>query len=179
MRITGAIKVFDATAAAGVKRFIIVSAVDIRDRVTKPEPEWSVHTKRLLQREENLADLDRYNDEDKQRGQKMWDAIGTYCEAKLAADRDLVTQNDRRKLDYTIVRPGSLSTDPGSGTVAAGKVHITRNISREDVAEVIVRCIEEPSTIGLAFDIVGGETPIRDAVREVGSKRIDTFEGRY
>lgn len=37
---TGAIKVFDATAAAGVKRFIIVSAVDIRDRENKPTPEW-------------------------------------------------------------------------------------------------------------------------------------------
>jgi hypothetical protein len=36
----GAVKVFDATAAAGVKRFIIVSAVDIRDRVNKPTPEW-------------------------------------------------------------------------------------------------------------------------------------------
>ena len=37
---TGAVKVFDATAAAGVKRFIIVSAVDIRDRENKPAPEW-------------------------------------------------------------------------------------------------------------------------------------------
>jgi len=36
----GAVKVFDATAAAGVKRFIIVSAVDIRDRENKPTPEW-------------------------------------------------------------------------------------------------------------------------------------------
>jgi nucleoside-diphosphate-sugar epimerase len=38
----GAVKVFDAIAAAGVKRFIIVSAVDIRDRENKPVPEWQV-----------------------------------------------------------------------------------------------------------------------------------------
>jgi nucleoside-diphosphate-sugar epimerase len=109
----------------------------------------------------------------------MWGAIGVYCEAKLAADRDLVTQNDRRKLDYTIVRPGSLNTDDGSGKVAAGKVHLGKSISREDVAEVIVHCIKTPSTIGLAFDVVGGETPIAEAVGEVGRQNIDTFKGHY
>jgi nucleoside-diphosphate-sugar epimerase len=109
----------------------------------------------------------------------MWGAIGVYCEAKLAADRDLVTQNDRRGLDYTIVRPGSLNTDEASGNVAAGKVHLGKSISREDVAEVIVHCIKTPSTIGLAFDVVGGGTPIAEAVGEVGSQNIDTFQGHY
>ncbi|KAG9998392.1 NAD(P)-binding protein, partial [Aureobasidium melanogenum] len=156
----GAIKVFDATAAAGVKRFIIVSAVDIRDRGNKPTPEW-------------------YNDDDNAVSKRMWGAIGVYCEAKLAADRDLVTQNGRRKLDYTIVRPGSLNTDKGSGKVAAGKVHLGNSVSREDIAEVIVQCIKNPSTIGLAFDVVGGETPIPQAIEEVASQKIDTFEGHY
>lgn len=109
----------------------------------------------------------------------MWNAIGVYCEAKLAADRDLITQNEHRKLDYTIVRPGSLNTDEGSGKVAAGKVHLGKSISREDVAEVIVRCIKTPSTIGLAFDVVGGDTPIAQAVDKVGSEKVDTFEGHY
>ncbi|KAG9900317.1 NAD(P)-binding protein, partial [Aureobasidium melanogenum] len=156
----GAIKVFDATAAAGVKRFIIVSAVDIRDRGNKPTPEW-------------------YNDDDNAVSKRMWGAIGVYCEAKLAADRDLVTQNSRRKLDYTIVRPGSLNTDKGSGKVAAGKVHLSNSVSREDIAEVIVQCIKNPSTIGLAFDVVGGETSIPQAIEEVASQKIDTFEGHY
>ncbi|KAH0356325.1 NAD(P)-binding protein, partial [Aureobasidium melanogenum] len=156
----GAIKVFDATAAAGVKRFIIVSAVDIRDRGNKPTPEW-------------------YNDDDNAVSKRMWGAIGVYCEAKLAADRDLVTQNGRRKLDYTIVRPGSLNTDKGSGKVAAGKVHLGNSVSREDIAEVIVQCIKNLSTIGLAFDVVGGETPIPQAIEEVASQKIDTFEGHY
>jgi len=121
----------------------------------------------------------RYNDDDTAVSNRMWNAIGVYCEAKLAADRDLVTQNDRRKLDYTIVRPGSLNTEEGSGKVAAGKVHLGKSISREDVAEVIVRCINTPSTIGLAFDVVGGDSPIAHAVDEVGGQRVDTFEGRY
>jgi nucleoside-diphosphate-sugar epimerase len=109
----------------------------------------------------------------------MWGAISAYCQAKLDADRDLVTQNDRRKLDYTIVRPSTLNDDKGSGTVSAGRVHLSNSISREDVAQVIVQCIKEKSTIGLAFDVVGGDTAIADAVREVGEKKIDTFQGLY
>jgi len=123
--------------------------------------------------------MDRYNEDDTAVSNRMWGAIGVYCEAKLAADRDLVTQNDRRKLDYTIVRPGSLNTDEGSGKIAAGKVHLGKSIPREDVAQVILHCIKTPSTVGLAFDIVGGETPITQAVDEVGSQRVDTFEGRF
>jgi hypothetical protein len=42
-----------------------------------------------------------------------------------------------------------------------------------------VHCIKTPSTVGLAFDVVGGETPIAEAVDEVGSQKIDTFEGHY
>ncbi|KEQ93893.1 hypothetical protein AUEXF2481DRAFT_41618 [Aureobasidium subglaciale EXF-2481] len=156
----GAVKVFDATAAAGVKRFIIVSAIDIRDRENKPTPEW-------------------YNDDDLAVSNKMWNAIGVYCEAKLAADRDLVSKNHLRQLDYTILRPGSLNTEKGSGKVAAGKVHLGQSISREDVAELIVRVMETPSTIGLAFDVVGGETSIPTAVKQVSDEKIDTFEGHY
>lgn len=48
----------DATAKAGVtKRYIIISAVDVRDRENKPEPEW-------------------YNDGDRDRSNKVWSAIG-------------------------------------------------------------------------------------------------------
>lgn len=54
----GAIRSMDATAQAGVtKRYIIVSAVDVRDRKTKPEPEW-------------------YDDGDRDRSGKVWGALG-------------------------------------------------------------------------------------------------------
>lgn len=54
----GAIKSMDATAKAGVtKRYIIISAVDVRDRENKPEPEW-------------------YDDGDRDRSNKVWGAIG-------------------------------------------------------------------------------------------------------
>lgn len=156
----GAIRSMDATAQAGVKRYIIVSAVDMRDRENKPEPEW-------------------YNDGDRERSNRMWDALKHYMEAKLAADRNLVTENGRRKLEYTIVRPTGLSQEPGKGRIDAGKVHIGQNISREDVASVILECLKQEGTKGLAIDCVGGDVPVADAIAKVAKERLDSFEGRY
>lgn len=80
---------------------------------------------------------------------------------------------------YSIIRPGGLNTEAEKGKVEAGKVHICTTISREDVAEVVKTCIEEPGTIGLTFDVVGGDTPIAEALKGVATERIDTFEGFY
>jgi nucleoside-diphosphate-sugar epimerase len=156
----GAIKSFDACKEAGVSRYIIVSAVDVRDRSKNKYPEW-------------------YDDESKTRSDKVWGAIGAYMEAKLQADKNLRTQNDRRGLDYTIVRPGGLSTDSGVGKVSAGKVSLEKTISREDVASVIIECIKNKGTVGMAFDVVGGNTPIQQAVQDVVDAKVDTFEGQY
>ncbi|KAK5130499.1 hypothetical protein LTR08_001979 [Meristemomyces frigidus] len=156
----GAIRSMDATAQAGVKRYIIISAIDVRDRQGKPEPEW-------------------YDDGDRQRSERVWNMIGPYMQAKFTADRNLVTENARRGLEYTIVRPGGLTSDAGKGTIAAGKVHLSSTISREDVASVVVECMKNGGTKGLAFDCVGGDTPVRDAVAEVAKEKIDGFAGRY
>ena len=154
----GAVKAFDAASQAGVKRFIMVSAVDVRSD-KKPEPNW-------------------YNDDDKARSKKMWEVLNAYMHAKLKADIDLRTKNDQRGLQYTIVRPGTLLDDEGTGKVNAGRVHLT-GISREDVAKVIIACIENEGTVGLAFDVVGGETPIEEAVKKVAESKEDSFEGMY
>jgi nucleoside-diphosphate-sugar epimerase len=155
----GAIHSFEAAAEAGVKRFVMVSAVDVRDR-SKGTPEW-------------------YSEESKKRSEGSWGAIGTYYKAKLAADIELVTGNQKRGLKYTIVRPSALKDDKGTGKIEAGKVEISSPISREDVAAVLAEVLEDDSTAGLAFDIVGGNTPIAEAVKNVAEKRIDTFEGHY
>jgi nucleoside-diphosphate-sugar epimerase len=154
----GAIKVFDALRPGD--RFIMVSAVDVRDRENKPQPEW-------------------YDGGDVQRSEMMWGSIGHYMRAKYAADRDLRVNNEKRGLKYTIVRPGGLNDEPGKGMVAAGKVHIEKMISRDDVAATILACIQNEGTIGLAFDVVGGETSIEEAVRSVAEKKEDCFEGYY
>lgn len=87
-----------------------------------------------------------------------------YYEAKADADRELESSG----LDHTIVRPGGLTDDPGTGRVEVGPA-LTEGgqIPREDVAAVLLAALDEPSTIGKAFDLIGGETPVRDAVRSL------------
>lgn len=160
----GAVKVFDALAIASNagecgKRLVSISALDIRDR-SKPAPEW-------------------YNEDDTKRSEMIWKSIGNFLEAKFKADKELRTGNDKRGLEYTMVRPGGLSNEPGVGKLSAGKVHLGTMITRSDVASVVVACIETPSTIGLAFDVVGGTVNLKDAVHSVGEHKIDTFEGYY
>lgn len=154
-----AIKACDAAAAAGVTRFITISALDVRDK-SKPEPEW-------------------YSDADRAMSEQVWGAIGAYMAAKLAADRDLVGGNGRRGLEWTIVRPGGLSDESGTGKVEAGRTGLGRMVSREDVAAVVKCCLEDEGTVGLAFDVVGGEVPIKEAVAKVVEERVDTFKGRF
>lgn len=160
-----AIRVMDALAIAANagecgKRLLSISSLDLRDRQTRPVPDW-------------------YTADDETRSEKLWTSIGAFLAAKLKADRALRTGNDRRGLEYTMVRPGGLSNDPGVATVSAGKVHLGTMISREDVASVVVACIDTPDTIGLAFDVVGGSVRIKDAVKSIGEHKIDTFEGYY
>jgi uncharacterized protein YbjT (DUF2867 family) len=88
-----------------------------------------------------------------------------YYEAKAKADAAL----EGAGLEHTIVRPGRLTDDPGAGTVTAAAA-LERGggeISREDVAAVVAQTLPAPNTIGKAFDVLGGDTPIADAVRAI------------
>jgi uncharacterized protein YbjT (DUF2867 family) len=84
-----------------------------------------------------------------------------YLQAKAEADQAVRDSG----LDYTIVRPGALTDDPGTGHVDLAE-HLGRRgqIPRDDVAAVLVAVLDTPSTIGTTFEVVGGETPIADAV---------------
>jgi nucleoside-diphosphate-sugar epimerase len=86
------------------------------------------------------------------------DTFSVYLRAKGQADAELAASG----LDYTIVRPGPLTNDPGTGRVAldAGRGDVTR----DDVAAVLAAVIHEPGTIGRTFDLSGGDTPIEQAL---------------
>lgn len=160
----GAIKIMDALAKADVpsKRYLVISAADVRD-TDKPAPDW-------------------YSDADTKLSDRMWGIIGPALRAKFEADRELKTGNGRRKLEYTIVRPGGLTENEAQGRVRAGKVGLVGMISRSDVADVLFAAIGNDDSIGLAFDVLGpgeGELPVKDAVARVGKKREDTFDGYY
>jgi len=68
-------------------------------------------------------------------------------------------------LDFTILRPGRLLDEAGSGKISASEHLEDRqgSVSREDVASSIMHCLGAPSTIGRTYDIHAGETPIAQA----------------
>jgi uncharacterized protein YbjT (DUF2867 family) len=87
-----------------------------------------------------------------------------YYEAKAAADKEVAESG----LDYTIVRPGGLTDDPGTGAVEiAERLDRSGSVSRDDVALVLAECLTADNTIGKDFDLLGGDTPIPDAVRSL------------
>jgi uncharacterized protein YbjT (DUF2867 family) len=89
------------------------------------------------------------------------EAMRPYLEAKAQADAAVVASD----LDWTIVRPGGLTNDPGTGLVeAAESLGHFGWITRDDVAAVLVGCLDEPRTIGATFELVEGRTPIGEAI---------------
>jgi uncharacterized protein YbjT (DUF2867 family) len=92
------------------------------------------------------------------------DTFPVYLRAKAAADEALAGSG----LDYTIVRPGSLTNDPGTGRIDAAQ-HLGRRgrIPRDDVAATLVAVLDEPATIGKTLEILSGEKEIAEALRNL------------
>jgi uncharacterized protein YbjT (DUF2867 family) len=90
------------------------------------------------------------------------DSMRPYYQAKAEADAQLEASG----LDYTIVRPGGLTDDPGTGLIDAGRsLERSGSVSRDDVAATLVACLDEPATVGISFDVLAGEFPIAEALR--------------
>ena len=94
------------------------------------------------------------------RPEEWSDAMRPYYEAKAGADERL-TQSG---LDYTIVRPGGLTDDPGTGLVTVGTDLERGDVPRDDVAAVLLAVLDIPSSIGKTFELVSGDTPVEDAI---------------
>lgn len=85
-----------------------------------------------------------------------------YVEAKRDADAALRNSD----LDWTIIRPGRLTDDPGRDAVSLGP-HIPRGeVPRADVAAVLAAVLEVDETIGHQWNLVAGDTSIADAVQQ-------------
>jgi uncharacterized protein YbjT (DUF2867 family) len=87
--------------------------------------------------------------------------MGPYLEAKAEADAALTASG----LDWTIVRPGRLTNDPGTGRVeVSDRLGGAGEVPRDDVAAVLLACLDEQGTIGKTFELFAGETPIAEAI---------------
>ena len=90
------------------------------------------------------------------------DGFAAYLRAKHDADEALISSG----LDYSIVRPGSLTDDPGTGSIdASTELGRRGDIPRDDVAATLAATLAEPNTVGKVFEIFSGETVIADALK--------------
>ncbi|TDT66162.1 SDR family oxidoreductase [Frigoribacterium sp. PhB116] len=133
----GAVLLADAAEKAGVGRYVMVSAIGTDDF------------------DAEKAQLPAEDD----------DAVyQVYMRAKSEADADL---RARDGLDWTVVRPGGLTDDPGTGQVTVGQTVERGTVSRADVAEVIATAIIEGTAVKTQFELVSGETPVSDALATI------------
>lgn len=92
------------------------------------------------------------------------DVFRAYLRAKKAAEDDL----RRRDLDWTVLRPGALTDDPGTGRVRLETSVPRGRVPRDDVAATIVALLDEPSTAGLTLELVAGDDVVDAAVQAAG-----------
>ncbi|MCD9144751.1 NAD(P)H-binding protein [Streptomyces albireticuli] len=90
--------------------------------------------------------------------------FAAYLRAKGAADADV---RSRAGLDWTILRPGRLTDDPGTGLVRLAEATGRGAVSRDDVAAVLAALLAEPGTAGRTLELIGGDTPVAEAVKAV------------
>ncbi len=123
----GAVRLIEAAQQSGIRRYVIVSAID--------------------------ADADAPGE----------DTFAVYLRAKGRAD-DAVRASG---LDFTVVRPGGLTNDPGTGRVTLGENLSHGRVTRDDVASVLAAVLDSPNTIGRTFDLIEGDMPVADAVATI------------
>jgi len=93
-------------------------------------------------------------------GDDVEDSWKAYVDAKRDADIAL-RQSD---LDWTIIRPGGLTDDAGTGQVELAEKVDRAQVPRADVAAVIAAVLPDPSTYGQQWELISGTTSIPDAI---------------
>lgn len=132
-------KAVAAAEAAGVTRFVLVSAM----------PEAG-------------------------RGKNLGERFEHYLGVKKATEAYL----SRTDLDWLIVRPGTLTDDPGSGLVAAGPAVIDAPVSRDNVAGFLAAAIARPLLSQQIVELTDGETTIAEAAVTLAGGGTEVATGR-
>jgi nucleoside-diphosphate-sugar epimerase len=83
-----------------------------------------------------------------------------YLRAKLGAEQDLLA---REQLAVSVVRPGGLTDDPGTGRVTLARHADRGSIPRDDVAAVLLALLDADRD-GAVVELVSGDTPVTEAV---------------
>jgi len=86
------------------------------------------------------------------------DVFQVYLRAKSEADAHVRESG----LDWTIVRPGGLTDEPGTGLIAAGDTVERGSIPRADVAALVAHLLTQEVAVRRQFEVVSGETPLNE-----------------
>jgi uncharacterized protein YbjT (DUF2867 family) len=122
-----AVLLADAAELAGVRRYLLVSAMGVDDEPTADAGE-------------------------------VWVA---YLRAKRAAEEAVRAT----ALDWTVLRPGLLTDDPGTGLVRLAPPPVERGaVTRDDTAAVLAALLDAPRTVGLTLELVEGDDDVLAAV---------------
>lgn len=71
-------------------------------------------------------------------------------------------------LDYTIIHPGELNDKKGTGFINVVDDDVNKGeISKEDVAKIVLACLENQSSIRKEFKVISGKLPIFEAINTV------------
>ncbi|MCW8216006.1 SDR family oxidoreductase [Streptomyces griseolus] len=92
------------------------------------------------------------------------EVFDVYQRAKGQADAYVRSRAD---LDWTILRPGMLTNDAGTGRVLLAVSTGRGPVPRDDVAAILLELLDTPATAGLTLELISGSTPVAVAVRDV------------
>ncbi|MFI6690172.1 SDR family oxidoreductase [Streptomyces sp. NPDC050433] len=98
-----------------------------------------------------------------QQGDEVFDH---YLRAKGAADAYVLA---KPALDVTVLRPGMLTNDAGTGQVNLAPSTGRGPVPRDDVAATLVELVETTATVGLTLELISGTVPVAEAVKNAAS----------
>jgi uncharacterized protein YbjT (DUF2867 family) len=97
------------------------------------------------------------------RSREVSDTFENYMRVKRDSDVHLVASG----LDWTILRPGTLTDDPGTGRVRLGAAIPQGAVRRDDVAAVLAALLRAPGSVHQVLELTEGDIPVAEAVSAV------------
>ncbi len=91
------------------------------------------------------------------------DVFEVYLRAKAEADAAVQASD----LEWTILRPGGLTDDPGTGNVRIDVIPFSDPVPRDDVAAVLAALLADRGSIGQVLYLSSGLSPINEALNDV------------
>lgn len=96
------------------------------------------------------------------RDQGMPDSFEFYMKMKRHADVALANSS----LNWTILRPGTLTDETGQGNITLGPAISYGDVSRDHVAQVLAELLNNDETGQLILELTDGDIPVKDAVEQ-------------